>query len=100
MNIKSIIASFIVLGLVVGCTTAQIATAKTIVDDAGKVCEVVFVAADPTLAPLCTTAADLVEAELLVQNSIVDGGLGLAPAPTNAQIYAYLKAHGATTVKQ
>jgi hypothetical protein len=96
------------------CTTAQQQTASTVTQSGAAVCEVVFTVADPTLSPLCTTAEAVEEA---IQALIASVAPVAAPAdagavaarklavatpvhPTNVQIYQYLLAHGAVTLKQ
>ena len=93
---------------VTGCTKAQETTAQTVTTTAGAACEVVFTAVDPSLAPLCTTAEQVAEAieALTAQASATltnDAGVAVAAAtvavkPTNAQVYQWLVAHGATPV--
>jgi uncharacterized protein (UPF0210 family) len=90
------------------CTKQQEQTAQTVTTSANAVCEVVFTAVDPTLAPLCTTAEAVAQAieALTAQASATltnDAGTPVAAAvvlvkPTNAQVYQYLAAHGAKTV--
>lgn len=112
----AVVAVLLAGALVVGCTAAQQALAKTIVDDTGSVCETVFVAVDPTLAPLCTTASTIATAieSLIASHTTADAGAAdaaptaarkagtTAPAayvPSNAEIYGWLVAHGAHPVK-
>jgi len=111
---NAFIALATVTALAVGCTAAQQTTATTVAQSGTAVCEIVFTAADPALAPLCTTAEAVEEAiQALVAsaaaNAVADAGTpaarNLATAvpvakPTAAQIYAYLLAHGAVTVKK
>lgn len=96
--------------LLVACSAAQQNNAKTITDTAGNVCEVVVTVVDPVLAPLCTTAQDValaIEALVEQQQAAADAGaaghgrkVAVAPRkPTSAEVYAWLVAHGAKTVK-
>ena len=105
--IKSIFASIVLLtaSTLGGCSAAGQAKATTIEDTAGVVCEVVLQATDPSLASLCTTAAQVAAAvtALTAAHTTDAGTLAAAAkpyAPTTAEVYAYLQAHGATSVKQ
>jgi hypothetical protein len=72
------------------------------VNAAGQVCEVVFQALDPALAPLCTTAADVAQAIAAIVGTQADGGTGVASmsaAQVNSQVYAWLLSHGAQPLK-
>lgn len=95
-----------IAALVVACTPAEQKTAATAIDVTGKTCEVIFVALDPALTPLCTTAEDIAVAVLnIVSTKPNDAGTDAAPGaapnmPSNAEVYAYLKAHGAQPIKQ
>ena len=96
---KTFLALVAVLALTVsGCNQTQLAGAKTAVDTAGAVCQILVAASDPTLAPLCTTAVQigdavtaLVGAHVPVTGAATDGPY----KPTNDEVYAYLASHGA-----
>lgn len=103
MKTISTIASLILIA-VTACTAAEVATAKTIVDVSGNVCQAVFASVDPSLDSVCTTGAAIAAAveALVAQHSSADAALSVSKtpyAPTQAEIYAYLVAHGATAVK-
>ena len=72
--------------------------AKTVIDTAGNVCQVVVAAVDPSLGPICTTAQAIADAiaALLAEHQ----AMGVAgAAPSQGEIYNWLVAHGATPVK-
>lgn len=101
---KKQLSTIIALALLTGCSAAGQATAKTIVDVSGAVCEAVFTSVDPTLAPLCTTGEQIAQAieALVAQAAAPAVALKVSPAPytpSNAEIYNYLVLHGATTAK-
>lgn len=89
------------------CTGSQQTTLKAVTDVAGNVCQVVVTATDPSLTPICTTATEIANAiESLIGGhaAALDAGTGgVAGAlavktdyvPTNAEVYAWLVAHGA-----
>ena len=60
--ISKIVTGVALMAIAAGCTGAQLQTWSTANSVGGGVCEVVFLAADPTLAPLCTTAAAVSQA--------------------------------------
>jgi hypothetical protein len=96
------------IACVTACTAAELTTAKAITAVVGQVCEVVFVSADPALAPLCTTAVELENAIQQAinefQTTVVDGGVASsAPAakqhvPANNEVYATLLKRGNSKV--
>jgi hypothetical protein len=100
------------------CSKASLTTVETAADQAAaQGCDMLFLPTDPALAPLCVGIADVVAAgaalglDLLggggADAGAIDGG-GLAPRTagayrvtvrdpaTNARVYAWLVAHGAT----
>lgn len=93
---------------VAGCTQKEVQTAQNATTVAADVCEVVFTAVDPTLAPLCTTAEQVAEAieALTAQVTVAvtdDAGAAVGAAtvavkPTNTQVYQWLVAHGTKPV--
>lgn len=83
----------------VGCLSASTQnTIKSVTDTAGSVCQVVFLSVDPSLAPLCTTAQDVAKAIEALIAQATDGGSTGAANPSQADVYAWLAAHGARTV--
>jgi sorbitol-specific phosphotransferase system component IIBC len=106
MKIKNVIASLVAITAIVGCTAAERSLASTLISVSGAACEAVFVAEDPSQAPLCTTGAQIAQAVDALAGQLVSDagaapGMGSpAATPTNAQVYAWLKAHGAQPVKQ
>ena len=84
-----------------GCTAAQLATANSVVDVAGNVCQVIIAATDPTLVPVCTTATGIASAiTALIAAHVPTAADATTPyAPSNDEVYKYLVAHGAKLVK-
>lgn len=84
------------------CTPAQTATAHQIVGVGGTVCEAVFQAFDPALAPVCTTAENIANAFIAFTAAhAADGGAtGASPTDQNAWVYGWLLAHGATPINK
>ncbi len=105
---NAIIALTAIASLVTACTAAQLQTATTITQSGEGVCEVVLTVADPLLAPLCTTVADVesaIQALIAVATPVTVADAGVVATqklvvtqPTTAQVYQYLLAHGAKTV--
>ena len=87
------LASFVVI--IGACARVP---AKTVIDTAGNVCQVVVAAVDPSLGPICTTAQAIADAiaALLAEHQAM-GVTGAAPS--QGEIYNWLVAHGATPVK-
>jgi len=106
MKIRNVLTAALVLATLGACTPSGQATATAVTAGATQVCEVVLTVADPALDPLCTTAADVEAAvqALVAQASQVEAGAPLgaavAPKPSARDIYNYLVAHGAQTVKR
>lgn len=91
----------------IACTPAEVTASKAIVDVTGAVCQVVLTSTDPALAPICTTADNIVIAvETLLTTGGPDGGAlgasapGMQVMPSQQAIYSYLVAHGAQLLKQ
>jgi type IV pilus biogenesis protein CpaD/CtpE len=110
MKIKTIIAS-IALASLTACSGAQQSTAKAITDATGSACEFILQSTDPSLSPLCTTAAavaDAIEALISAAENAVTADAG-APAasrklgstykPSAKEVYQYLATHGAKPAK-
>lgn len=90
------LAAVFAFTLLAACTKA---TAKSAVDVAGNVCEVVVASVDPALPPICTTAQAVADAIVSIVGAHGPTGVGAAPyKPSNAEVYAWLAAHGATKV--
>lgn len=102
---KSIYSLAIIVSALTCCTGStqqRAATAQKYTDAAGAVCEVVVQAADPALAPICTTAVSVAKAiEALVAAKAAAATVSTAEIaqPTSDEIYQYLVAHGAQLAK-
>ncbi len=84
-----------------GCTASQFGTASTVIDVAGNVCQVIVAAADPKLAPLCTTASAVADAiAALIRTRPHGASTGERYQPSNDEVYAYLATHGAKYAKR
>jgi hypothetical protein len=99
---RLLFAATLAVGVLLASCTKSTETAAT--QAAGAVCEVIFAAEDPALAPLCTTAAQLAEAlEAVLAASSADASVqGIAPVRPlvvdRTAVYEWLKAHGAQPV--
>ena len=105
MGIKTMIAG---LALVLGigaCTPGQLAAANTVIDVVGNTCQVVLIATDPALVPLCTTATAIADAIAALVKAHSHAALDPASpggvyTPSNDEVYAYLASHGARAAKK
>lgn len=87
----------------IACTASTWQTIQAATNASGVACEALFVAVNPAVAPLCTTAAQIAQAiEAFVATfATVDGGTGaMSAAAQNAWVHDWLVQHGATPVKK